>query len=217
MTQITLVRHGQANTSARDEHSYDKLSDLGHQQARWLGAHLHDSGERFSRVYCGTLRRHAETAQSMGHGAQAIQDPRLNEMEYFTIAQLLQDQHGIAMPQGREEFIQHLPLMFRHWQEGRIADVPESFAHFESRTREVLHEIAEGEGPALVVTSGGLIGMAMRVTMGLDIPALAHACLSIQNTSVHRWMPLATGLALVQFNATPHLDTIERRHAQTHL
>jgi hypothetical protein len=68
-----------------------------------------------------------------------------------------------------------------------------------------------------VVTSGGVIGMAMRVTMGLDIPALSHACLAIQNTSMHRFQPLATGLALTQFNATPHLDTPDRHHAQTHL
>ena len=29
MSYITLVRHGQANTAARDEHSYDRLSPLG--------------------------------------------------------------------------------------------------------------------------------------------------------------------------------------------
>ena len=29
MTQITLVRHGQANSNARDEASYDRLSELG--------------------------------------------------------------------------------------------------------------------------------------------------------------------------------------------
>jgi len=37
MSHITLIRHGQANTGARDEQSYDRLSALGHQQAAWLG------------------------------------------------------------------------------------------------------------------------------------------------------------------------------------
>ena len=55
MSHITLVRHGQANTTARDEENYDKLSDLGHQQARWLGAHLRDTHAHHPRVYCGTL------------------------------------------------------------------------------------------------------------------------------------------------------------------
>ena len=37
MGEVVLVRHGQANSGATDEESYDRLSDLGHQQARWLG------------------------------------------------------------------------------------------------------------------------------------------------------------------------------------
>ena len=40
MVELTIVRHGQANTGATDEKSYDKLSDLGRQQARWLGEHF---------------------------------------------------------------------------------------------------------------------------------------------------------------------------------
>jgi phosphohistidine phosphatase SixA len=34
---LVLIRHGQANSAANDEDGYDRLSDLGHQQARWLG------------------------------------------------------------------------------------------------------------------------------------------------------------------------------------
>ena len=37
MVQIFLVRHGQANSEAKDEISYDKLSPLGKIQAGWLG------------------------------------------------------------------------------------------------------------------------------------------------------------------------------------
>jgi len=62
MSHITLVRHGQANSDAKDETSYDKLSALGHQQAAWLGAHLQGSETRHMRLYTGTLRRHIETA-----------------------------------------------------------------------------------------------------------------------------------------------------------
>lgn len=51
MTHITLIRHGQANTEARDEVSYDRLSELGHQQAAWLGAHLESSGIYHPRIY----------------------------------------------------------------------------------------------------------------------------------------------------------------------
>lgn len=219
MSFVTLVRHGQANSAARDEEDYDRLSDLGWQQARWLGGYFDQSGERFARVYSGTLRRHVETANGIGHASEddITRDPRLNEMAYFNMAQALQVQHDIPIPQAREAFIDHLPVLLRHWQEDRLADIPESFADFETRVKAALDEIAAGEGPALVVTSGGLIGMAMRIVMGLDIPAMAHLCLAIENTSVHRVQPLPSGLAMTQFNAIPHLDTPDRRHARSHL
>ncbi|MDU8911772.1 histidine phosphatase family protein [Aestuariicoccus sp. MJ-SS9] len=219
MSHVTLVRHGQANSHNRTEGGYDRLSDLGWQQSRWLGAHFRDSGEVFARVYCGTLRRHRETAEGIAAQTpgETVVDPRLNELEYFNMSQALAEQHGIAIPTDREEFVRHLPQLFTHWRDGRLEGVTESFDAFEARVREVVHDIAGGAGRALVVTSGGLIGMAMRVTMGLDIPALCHVCLSIMNTSVHRWQPFPTGLALTQFNAVPHLETVERQLAQTHI
>lgn len=219
MSFVTLVRHGQANSHARDEGGYDKLSDLGWQQAKWLGGYFRQSGERFARVYTGTLRRHVETAQGIAADCaqEPVRDERLNEMVYFDLATALEEQHGIAMPQDREGFISHLPILLTHWQEGRIEGCAESFQDFESRVADALTEIAAGEGRALVVTSGGLIGMAMRIVMRLDIAAMAHACLAIENSSLHRIQPLPSGLALTQFNAIPHLDTPERQHARTHL
>ena len=216
MSHVTLVRHGQANSAARTEGDYDRLSDLGHQQAAWLGEHFRDAGETFARAYCGTLRRHAETAAAMG-AEDLVIDPRLNELEYFTLSQLLEQQQGVAIPRDREGFLRHMPRVFSEWQAGRIDNPPESFEAFETRTREALDEIAAGEGRALVVTSGGLIGMAIRIVMGLDVTAMSHLCLAIENSSVHRLHPMPTGLALVQFNALPHLEHPHRQHARSHL
>ena len=219
MSQITLVRHGQANTQARDEAGYDRLSPLGHRQAGWLGAHFQGTGEVFAQVWTGTLRRHVETADGIAADSpsERIADERLNELQYFTMSQLLEEQHGIALPDTREGFIDHLPTLFSHWQAGKLEGAPESFVDFETRVREVLHDIAQGSGRALVVTSGGLIGMALRLTLRLDMKGLAHVCLAIQNTSLSRWLPIRGDLALTQFNATPHLDTPERLFAQTHI
>lgn len=216
MTHITLIRHGQANTEARDELSYDRLSELGHQQARWLGEHLTESGAHHPRVYCGTLTRHQETAASMGY-TEMVQDPRLNEMEYFTMAQAMEQQYGLEVPLEREGFIDHLPKVFRAWAADEIDNPPESWRDFERRTQSVLSEIAAGEGSALVVTSGGFISMAIRQAMGLDTDAMARVALSIMNTSMHRLFPIGGHLSPVLFNAVPHLDRTERVHAQTHL
>ena len=135
MSHVTLVRHGQANTAARDERSYDRLSDLGRQQARWLGEHMRGTGERFARAYRGTLTRHRETAEEMALGLEVVADARLNELEYFTMAQLCAEQHGVAMPESREAFILHLPRLFTIWREGGLEGAPESFESSETRSR----------------------------------------------------------------------------------
>lgn len=219
MSQITLIRHGQARAGATDEAGYDSLSALGITQARWLGAHFVQSGERFDRVYAGALTRHRQTAQAMQaetHGEVVI-DPRLNEVAYFDLSNRMHAQYGIAMPTSREEFVDHLPLVFTAWQDGRIEGAEESFHDFQTRVDAVLHEIAAGEGRALVITSGGLIGMATRVAMGLELGAFARLCLTIMNTSVSRMTPVGSGLTLTQFNAIPHLEAPDRRHAQTYI
>lgn len=221
MSQITLVRHGQANTEARDEESYDKLSSLGHQQAAWLGDYLRDTREHFTRIYCGTLTRHIETATAMGYGTDAgwevTCDPRLNEMEYFHLAQAMESQHGLAIPQEREGFIGHLPKVFAAWEQDEIENPPETWRDFEGRTKAALTDISRGEGPALVVTSGGLISIAMRQAMGLDTRATARTALAIMNSSMHVLHDIGGHYTPVLFNAVPHLARPERHYARTHL
>lgn len=219
MPHITLVRHGQANTMARDEISYDKLSPLGHQQARWLGGHMQSTGDRFQRVYTGTMRRHVETAHSMGapDHAAIIQDARLNEFAYFTLSQLMEEQHGLPVPTEREGFVSHLPAVLGAWERGEIEGSPETHDAFAARIRDAMDEIAAGQGRALVVTSGGLIGTVLRQTLALDVSGWSQMCLAIMNTSVHRWQMVLGRPLLTQFNNVSHLEHPDRHHAQTHL
>lgn len=217
MSTITLVRHGQANTAARDEADYDRLSALGHRQSEWLGDHLRDTREHYTRVYTGTLTRHRETVASMGFGADAAADARLNELEFFTLAHALRAEHGVPLPATREDFVGYMPRLLQAWADGQIEGAPEPFDRFEARITDALAEIAGGHGPALVITSGGLIGMAVRQVMGLDITAFARTAIAIMNTSVHRLHPIGDAMSLTQFNAVPHLDRPERQFAQTHL
>ncbi|MDU8927602.1 histidine phosphatase family protein [Alisedimentitalea sp. MJ-SS2] len=219
MPHITLVRHGQANSMAKDETGYDKLSDLGHQQARWLGEHIDATGERFARVYSGTLRRQVETAQSMGaeRHAPLVQDARLNELSYFAMAQMMQDQHGLPIPETREGYVEHLPQVFGAWERNEIADPPESYADFTARIDAMLDEITASNGRALLVTSGGVIATILRRVLNLDLIAWSHVALSIMNSSVHRLHVLHGYPTLAHFNAIPHLEHRDRQFAQTHL
>lgn len=219
MTQITLVRHGQANSQARDEQSYDLLSELGHQQARWLGEHFDTSGERFARVYSGTLRRHRETAAGIGteRHAELVLDDRLNEIRYFDLAHLALEQHGLEIPTDREAFARHSVRMIGMWRDGKIADAPESYTHFLDRIEAAITDIAAGQGRALVVTSGGWIGVALAQMMDLGPEAMSRMMMAVMNTGVTRLHPLGGSLMLSQFNAVPHLETVQRQFAQTHI
>ena len=146
-----------------------------------------------------------------------IQDPRLNEIEYFNIAQLYEQQHGVVVPTDREGFVEHLPRTFSAWAKGEIEETPETFQAFETRVSDALRDIGTEGGPAIVVTSGGLISMVVRQAMGLDIPAMARVALAIMNTSMHRLHPIGAQLSPVLFNAVPHLEAPDRQFAQTHL
>lgn len=217
MSHITLIRHGQANTGARTEDAYDQLSPLGQQQSAWLGEHLRASASHHPRIFCGTLNRHIQTVEAMGYGPQAIRDPRLNELEYFTLANLLETQTGLQVPTEREGFVAHLPQVFTAWQNDEITDAPETFDAFDTRVSAVLHEISQDRGPALVITSGGLISMVMRQVLDLSTPAMAKMALAIMNTSMHRLFPIGDHLSPVLFNAVPHLEAPDRHYAQTHV
>jgi broad specificity phosphatase PhoE len=217
MSTITLIRHGQANSTAKDEASYDRLSDLGHEQAKWLGDHLRDTQAHHTRLYTGTLRRHVETAAGMATGLEPVRDARLNELEYFTLGQLLAEQHGVPFPTEQSQFIDHLPMIFQYWKDGKLENAPETYLEFQTRISDALMEIAAGNGPAIVVTSGGLIANIFGQQMDLSIAATARTAIAIFHTSMHQLHPIGDHLSPLLFNATPHLDTPSRSLSKTNI
>lgn len=211
MGDILFVRHGQANSASQDERAYDRLSELGRQQAAWLGEWLRDHERPFDRVLSGTLRRHRQTAEAMGVVAE--EDPRLNEMDYFNLGHALKETQGVPMP-GPDTFHQHIVDVMEAWHAAQICG-DETFASFESRVIEVMQEAAEPGVRVLCVTSGGVIGMVARHLLGLDPRRMAHILLPIRNSSLHRVHVAPHGTILAGFNATPHLDPPGRAHART--
>ena len=214
MGELVLVRHGQANSAAQDETGYDRLSALGHQQARWLGEWLRSHDGPFDRVLMGSLRRHRETAQGMGDmGAEAEVDARLNELDYFNLSQAHSKATGKPAPTP-DTFVSHITDIMQAWQRAEIQG-EESYASFESRVAEMLTIAARPGRRVLCVTSGGVIGMMVRHILDLDIARMAHLLVPIRNCSIHRVMVLPEAQILSGFNATPHLDTPDRIHART--
>lgn len=217
MTEIILIRHAQANAGARTEAEYDRLSPLGHQQAQWLADHLRQTGE-VARVVSGTLNRQVDTARAIAVGGLDHRlDPRLNELDYFSLADALKEVRGVPFPSGPEEFAAHVPQVLDIWRRGEVGPHVESYDAFRDRTIGAL-VAAAGDGPgAALVTSTGVIAMLTAVALGLATDAKAQMFLRVRNTSVHRFELIGSSVFLTQFGATPHLDLPERHSARTYL
>lgn len=213
MGEIVLVRHGQANSAGQTEEEYDRLSPLGHRQAAWLGEWMRDHEPAFDVILSGTMRRHVETAAGMGVTPQR-HDARLNEIDYFTLADQMLSVKGVPLPQGYDDFISHYPPTLHAWHQGEISGA-ESFAAFQARVSDVLIEASAPGRRVLCMTSGGVIGMALRVALGLDIDRTAAILLPIYNSSVHRFHVTDRGIHLAGFNALPHMDGTERETSRT--
>lgn len=215
MGELILIRHGQANSAANDEAGYDRLSDLGRQQAAWLGDWLRAHEGPFDRVLMGGLRRHRETAEAMGEmGAPPEVDTRLDELDYFNLSAAHAAHTGAAGPHTPDEFVTHIRDVMEAWARAEIQG-NESYASFEARVADVLQVAAEPGRRVLCVTSGGVIGMMVRHLLDLDPARMAHLLVPIRNASIHRVAVLAQGRILAGFNATPHLDSPDRIHART--
>ncbi len=171
MSLIYLFRHGQAGS--RDD--YDRLSDLGLQQAALLGQHLAQDGVALKALYMGGLRRQRETAaaivtQLRAQGAAVpdpIAQPAFNEFDLDAVYRALAPQLAAASESFRQQYeeleresaIAQSPVhrrwtqcdvdVVRAWIEGRYScDGTESWAEFTARVRGGLDAIAAaGTGP----------------------------------------------------------------------
>ncbi len=213
MGEITLVRHGQANSAADNEADYDRLTELGHQQAKWLGDWMRAHDGAFDHVVSGSLRRQRETVANMGW-ADAEVDARLNEITYYDLTAEM-DALGEIKRDGPEDFAVHFPATLQAWKDGRIKGT-ESWTAFVDRVQGVMQMAAQPGRRVLCVTSGGIISRAVADLLHLDIPQMAQIALPILNTSVHRIHVTPHGPILSTFNSAPHLDHIDRLEARTH-
>ncbi|MFT4717363.1 MAG: broad specificity phosphatase PhoE [Paracoccaceae bacterium] len=217
MGEIYFVRHGQASFGAAN---YDKLSDLGHQQAEWLGAYLADTIGGFDHVVSGDLLRHRQTLagilKTLKH-ANYAEDPRLNEMSYFVMEQAYREQTGAKIPGNARDLERHFTNVMRAWETGEIEGCIESFTEFHDRILQVVGDVSAPGKKVLVVSSGGPVGVLLRHVLSLGLPAMTDIILGTHNASVTRFMVLEDGLRLMQFNGVAHLEQPDRQHALTFL
>lgn len=214
MGEITLVRHGQANSAADNEVDYDNLSDLGRQQARWLGAWMAAHDKPYDVVMSGTLNRQMDTATEMGF-PDAARDARLNEIAYYDLTAEMEVLHPNIPRDSPADFEAHFPATLTAWKDGDLKG-QESWDAFCGRVADVLTLASQPGKRVLCVTSGGVIARAVSQILGLEIPQMARIAVPIYNTSVHRFHLRDTGPMLATFNSAPHLDVADRIEARTY-
>ena len=219
MAELVLVRHAQASFGAED---YDKLSELGWRQARWLGEYFRERGAAFDLHVRGSLRRHEETlvgiAEGMGRALESAADARLDE--YDSRALLQAHLKGRPMPQGgdRREHFRILREAMYAWTEGTLDGAShEPFSEFRARVLAALTELRRGAAKrVLVVSSGGPISTMLAEVLGMPQRGVVDLNLQTRNTGITELQAGAGRIHCVSFNNVPHLDRPDRAGALTY-
>ncbi|CAO0821706.1 Histidine phosphatase family protein [Desulfarculales bacterium] len=226
MSELYLIRHGQATINSDN---YDRLSDLGREQARILGFHLAQLGLSFDAAYCGTLERQRHTAElvlaGLGQPADVlIHAPESNEYNAFAIfkTQLSHMRGGTSvenhqvreLTQNRENF-RHLyeQAMLRWLDAGPQEAGPETWHSFQERVGGLIRDILtrQGRGKRVALfTSGGPISAAMRLILELSDEVALRLTWQVRNTSVTVLKHDGVRLSLESFNSVAHLQATGR-------
>lgn len=213
MSVLLLVRHGQASFGAAN---YDALSPVGHEQARVLGRSLADRGLVPAALVRGAMVRHRETAEGLIEGlgvdVPVTVDQGWDEFDFHHVIDVSPDTAALmaelpAAADQRALFQQIFETATSRWTGGEHDDgYHESFPAFRTRVVEALTQAGEGDGPTLVVSSGGPIAIAAAHLLGAGTDTWARLNKMAVNTAVTKVISGRSGLALSSYNEQSHLE-----------
>lgn len=218
MSEFYLVRHGQASFGAKN---YDKLSALGHQQARWLGEYFNQRDITFSQAFMGDMVRHRETTQGIIDGLSlpptVTVDTGFNEFNFKNIGDSylsLNPQSSLPENPKPADFYRLLKLAMHAWSEDLLPEssLEESWSEFRSRVQKALNTVChqKSDKPILIVSSGGAISMLTSLVLGLNAQQVIELNMQVRNTSISHFYFNKTNIRLSSFNNIPHLDCLDR-------
>jgi broad specificity phosphatase PhoE len=216
LSVLLLVRHGQASWGEAD---YDRLSALGEEQSRVLGAALSVRGVRPDLVVRGTMRRHRQTTDAAvdggGWAAEVVEDAGWDEFDHQQMLEL----HPSGVGEGEEltkaAFQRWFEEATQRWTSGEFPDeYDESFADFGARVDAALHRTVDRLAPsrtAVVVTSGGPVSWVAATLLGAGAEVWARLNPVTVNSSVTKVVVGRRGATLVSFNDHSHLEGMDGR------
>lgn len=223
MTTLVLIRHGQASFGADN---YDRLSDLGREQARITGRHLATLNAVPEYLVSGELARQRDTLDGARREWPALELPTkisaaFNEYDaqgmfdaYLPTA-LKQDpalaEAGDRLFSDRRVFQRAFVRVVRAWLGGEPHDAGplEAWEAFRDRVRAGLARIRDDydrNARVAVFTSGGPIAVSVGEALGLDAPATMELNWVLFNASVTELRATRDGWRLMGFNNVTHLQ-----------
>ncbi|MEP5152843.1 histidine phosphatase family protein [Planktotalea sp.] len=211
MAELLVIRHGQASFG---QDNYDVLSDLGHEQARAVGALLRDIGWVPDRMITGTLKRQQDTLTSMGFGDGAEEHSGFNEYDFSDLLNARFKGDVPALENGdRKAHFRMLRETVFEWQDDTFGGARETYRAFAARVEAArTFSIDTDARRVLVVSSGGVIGQMTSVALGAPNREMMNLNLQIKNTALTRFMFSKNAFSLNEFNATPHIMTKSGAH-----
>ena len=214
MAQLILVRHAQASFGHDD---YDKLSDLGHQQAALLGEYFTHRNQQFDLVVTGDMLRHQQTADGiLGNNSQSrrIIDAGWNEFDFQSIVAAYLRLHPEKNPSPqapRSQWYIVLKSAMCAWSANELAlNNGETWVQFCERVHTSALTIQMNTcEKVMVVSSGGAMAVFLMALLNTSVEQAIAFNLQIKNTSVSHFYFNAKGFQLHSFNNVPHLDVAD--------
>jgi broad specificity phosphatase PhoE len=233
MSRLTLVRHGQASFLAED---YDKLSTLGKQQCRLLGAYWATHGAKPDRIFCGPRRRHCQSAEEAVAGyreagggglPEVVHLPELDEFAWGPLLRHAREvlskdcEHLAALCQAFEDApgpgekhrtLQHLvEAVTQRWIRAEFHDpAVEPWEDFLARVRGAVETMTAGSPSGThvaVFTSGGTVSACMHHVLQLPSERTIELVWTLRNAALTEFLYSGGRFNLSCFNEAPHLPT----------
>lgn len=205
MPIVALVRHGQASFGAAD---YDKLSPLGHRQARVVGEELVRRGLRAPELVSGTMSRQRDTlaglVETSGFAAEQAVDARWNEYDHEGLLLRYAGPERAAAVRGDSRAFQVLlDDALAAW------DADGGWAGFAKGAADALTELVDRLPPGhdgVAVTSGGVIGALAAHLLGAGTATAVALNRVAVNASITTVIVGSRGATLLAFNDHAYLD-----------